>query len=71
MKRAVEKLRSPFLTGKTLRAVETIDRVMSVGHHVRHMSVARTKCPDCGFEVHDVEECVLCGADLQDTASED
>ena len=33
------------------------------------MSVARTKCPNCGFEVHDVEECALCGTALD--ASDD
>lgn len=28
------------------------------------MSVARTLCPNCGFEVQDEDECALCGADL-------
>lgn len=30
------------------------------------MSVARTQCPNCGFEVQDAEECSLCGTDLKE-----
>ncbi|QSG09139.1 hypothetical protein HSR122_1749 [Halapricum desulfuricans] len=28
------------------------------------MSVARTRCPNCGFEVQGEQECPLCGAEL-------
>lgn len=31
------------------------------------MSVARTQCPNCGFDVRDGDECPLCGADLDHT----
>lgn len=33
------------------------------------MSVARTRCPNCGFEVQEGEECSLCGADLDSDAN--
>jgi len=36
----------------------------------RGMSVARIQCPNCGFEVEDEDECVLCGSDLDESADE-
>lgn len=30
------------------------------------MSIARTECHNCGFEVRDDETCALCGTDLDE-----
>lgn len=35
------------------------------------MSVARVRCPNCGFEVEDDTECALCGTDLDDEVAEE
>jgi len=36
-----------------------------------HMSVARIQCPNCGFEVEDEDECVLCGSNLDESTDEE